>query len=272
MLKTRIITASFLLSGLLAAVFFAPEKLWLILTLLIAMLGLNEWGALVKSGTAGRILSILLSLLLCLITWNNPSLPFAGNAQASLFLLGLASAFWLLVTPLWLLKRISCDNLAAMSLLGVLLMTATWLGMVGLHQIGPWYVMAVIGAVSIADTSAYFFGKKFGKNKLAPDISPGKTKEGVYGALFAITLYGAILYLSVYKHWWIIPALWLVVVLSVMGDLFESMLKRKVGVKDSGNLLPGHGGILDRIDGLLPVLPVIMFFIQLLQFSGLGLE
>lgn len=272
MLKTRIITAFFLIAGLLAAVFLAPESLWQPLTLLIAILALNEWSGLIRLGLNGRILTILLALLLSFILMYGSFAPKANGTLLSLLVLGLASGFWLFIAPLWLLRRITCDHREVMSLLGVLLMISTWIGLIGLHQLSPWLLLAVIATVSIADSAAYFFGKKFGKNKLAPDISPGKTREGVYGALFVITLYGAILYFSELVHWWVIPVLWLLVILSVMGDLFESLLKRKVGMKDSGNLLPGHGGVLDRIDGLLPVLSVTMFFIQLIQLTGIGVN
>jgi phosphatidate cytidylyltransferase len=123
--------------------------------------------------------------------------------------------------------------------------------------------------VSIADSAAYFAGKRFGRHKLAPEISPGKTWEGVAGAVVAITLYGAVLcYLKQYSLW-LIVGLWLIVVLSIMGDLVESLLKRQAGLKDSGQLLPGHGGILDRIDGLIPTLVITLFCIYLPLFTGL---
>jgi phosphatidate cytidylyltransferase len=122
--------------------------------------------------------------------------------------------------------------------------------------------------VWLADSAAYFAGRSFGRHKLAPSISPGKTWEGVAGALLAVTGYG-ISWLSFFNESTplilsdsalgaaaILPVLWILAAFSICGDLFESALKRRAGVKDSGKILPGHGGILDRIDALIPVLPM----------------
>ena len=159
-----------------------------------------------------------------------------------------------------------------MSLVGILLITATWLALVGLREINPWLLLAVLGTVSLADSAAYFAGKRFGRNKLAPNISPGKTWEGVLGALIAVTVYGGFLCFYQQLNLWLIPALWLVVGFSIMGDLLESLMKRQAGLKDSGQLLPGHGGVLDRIDGFVPTLPMVLLFIYGLQFSGLNVH
>ena len=126
--------------------------------------------------------------------------------------------------------------------------------------------------VWLADSAAYFAGKRFGRHKLAPEISPGKTWEGVAGALFATTVYGLVLCNYMHYSRWLILGLWLIVVLSIMGDLFESLMKRQAGVKDSSHLLPGHGGVLDRIDGLMPTLPLVLFYIYFPLFSNLQLH
>jgi phosphatidate cytidylyltransferase len=130
-------------------------------------------------------------------------------------------------------------------------------------------LLGIIATVSIADSAAYFAGKRFGRNKLAPEISPGKTWEGVAGAIVAITLYGVILCFSLNYSFWLIVALWLIVILSIMGDLVESLLKRQAGLKDSSQLLPGHGGVLDRIDGFIPTLAITLFCIYLPLFARL---
>ena len=123
-------------------------------------------------------------------------------------------------------------------------------------------MLCLLATIWIADSAAYFAGKNFGKNKLAPTISPGKTWEGVLGALIAVTAFGAILYIGFnVKTLAIFPALWIVAGFGVIGDLFESMLKRQANIKDSGYLLPGHGGILDRIDGIIPSLPIAILMI-----------
>ena len=127
-------------------------------------------------------------------------------------------------------------------------------------------LLGFIAAIWISDTAAYFTGRKFGKNKLAPSISPGKTWEGVAGALVAVCIYALIWsYLVVDKNQVIlyVPLLLALVILGILGDLFESLMKRQAGVKNSGNILPGHGGILDRIDALTSTLPVAIFVVLL---------
>jgi len=131
-----------------------------------------------------------------------------------------------------------------------------------LLQVNPARLLALLAVVWIADTAAYFAGRRFGQHKLAPTISPGKTWEGVIGAALAVGVYYALL-------WWLIAPRFLgnnfagdlllvsgIAVLSVEGDLFESWMKRRAGLKDSGSILPGHGGVLDRIDGAVAVLPL----------------
>lgn len=119
----------------------------------------------------------------------------------------------------------------------------------------------VLAAIWIADIAAYLIGKRFGKNKLAPNISPGKTWEGVYGAFAAVGLYACLI------SWWqhmtgsFVMLMLMVTVFSVIGDLFESLVKRQANIKDSGDLLPGHGGVLDRIDGVLAALPMVNFIL-----------
>ena len=159
-----------------------------------------------------------------------------------------------------------------MATLGLLLLFATWVALNGLQQISPWLLLAVLATVWLADSAAYFAGKRFGRHKLAPEISPGKTWEGVAGAILASTLYGLALCYFLHISRWLIVGLWLIVVLSIMGDLFESLLKRQAGKKDSSHLLPGHGGVLDRIDGLISTLPLVLFYIYFPVFANLQLH
>ncbi len=138
--------------------------------------------------------------------------------------------------------------------------------MVALRNISPDLLLIIVAVVVIADSAAYFSGRRFGKHKLAPAISPGKTWEGAVGAWLSITVYAILLYFfaSEIIRLQCLPQLlalfWALFGLSVLGDLFESTLKRQAGIKDSGNLLPGHGGILDRIDSLTAVLPAAALF------------
>jgi len=124
----------------------------------------------------------------------------------------------------------------------------------------------ILATIWIADTAAYFSGKHLGRRKLAPSISPGKTWEGVLGALAAVSIFGGVLYYYEHTSLAILPLLWLVAILGVVGDLLESLIKRQVNKKDSGNILPGHGGILDRIDGLIPSLPIAVLMIYLFNY------
>lgn len=273
MLRTRIITAAVLIAGFLIALFMTSTQVWALLTLGITLIGIWEWSNLIKLNKIQMTCLVAVASGLGLFVIYASKTPFASyQLLVVLGLLGIAILFWMLVAPVWLITRNTCKHRLAMSLLGVSLLLATWVGIVGLHDISPWLLLAIIATVSIADSAAYFAGKRFGRHKLAPEISPGKTWEGVAGAIFAITLYGAVLCYVRHHSLWLIVGLWLVVILSIMGDLFESLLKRQAGLKDSGQLLPGHGGVLDRIDGLIPALAVTFFCIYISDLLGLQLH
>jgi phosphatidate cytidylyltransferase len=273
MLKTRIITAVALLAGLLTVVFFASTEVWALITLGIVLLGMVEWSNLIRLQKNQKYFLLLVTLVLgFLIAFMHLTPFYYYQNHVVLAVLAVSSLFWIVVAPLWLITRKTFTNTLVMSVLGLFLIFATWLALVGLHAINPFLLLGAIATVSIADSAAYFAGKKFGRHKLAPEISPGKTWEGVLGALFAVTLYG--IALCYYKQFslWLIVCLWLLVGLSIIGDLVESLLKRKADLKDSGQLLPGHGGILDRIDGLMPTLPITLFFIYLPFLTGFSLH
>ena len=158
--------------------------------------------------------------------------------------------------------------------LGLLLLTAAWQALVSLHQltdIGPQLTLGLLILIWIADSAAYFTGKAFGRRKLAPVLSPGKTLEGMAGALLAAALWGVFMLVMLFSSTSsvIVVALLLsllTAVVSVAGDLFESLVKRRADKKDSGHLLPGHGGIWDRIDSLIASAPV---FVAGLYLSGI---
>jgi phosphatidate cytidylyltransferase len=148
-----------------------------------------------------------------------------------------------------------------------MLIVPLWLALICAKEADPWLLLALLATIWIADSAAYFAGKNFGKHKLAPSISPGKTWEGVAGALIAVTLFGAILYFAFdVKSLAIFPMLWIITGFGVIGDLFESLMKRQANIKDSGDLLPGHGGILDRIDGIIPSLPIAILLIYAFHY------
>jgi len=197
-------------------------------------------------------------LFICFSTYTT----FPNLQEVAMFWGILAAAiFWLVYAPIWLISRMQIKNLLLLALIGWVLIMPVWFAMIGLRRVDPWLLLVIIVAVWIADSAAYFAGKRFGKHKLAPLISPGKTWEGVLGAWLAVSIYGLVLCLVKGYDYWIIVGLWGITVLSVMGDLVESLVKRHAGVKDSGNLVPGHGGVLDRIDGLTSSLPLAAFFI-----------
>jgi phosphatidate cytidylyltransferase len=166
----------------------------------------------------------------------------------------LAGAFWILVAPLWLWRGVSPGHRRLLALAGVPLLVPAGLALVALP---PREVLAVLVLCWVADTAAYFVGVRYGRRKLAPAISPGKTWEGAAGGLAGVLAYALALGLWAGARLdLLLAAAALLAVLSVVGDLFESAAKRQAGVKDSGALLPGHGGVLDRIDSATATLPL----------------
>jgi phosphatidate cytidylyltransferase len=256
-LSTRIATAVPLIAGFLAALFWSPQLVWIGLTGIITVLAAWEW-----AGMAGLIKTprLIYAFSLGLIS---SSLSIFTPELSSLFYPALL--FWLLAPTL--LARGTVFRPAAWHLLiGAIVLIPTHLGMVVLRNINPDLLLIVVGVVVIADSAAYFSGRQFGKHKLCPSISPGKTWEGAIGAGIAMTIYALILYFYAPAHFNLVclpqtlALFWLLFGLSVLGDLFESTLKRQAGIKDSGTLLPGHGGVLDRIDSLTAVLPAATLF------------
>lgn len=264
MLKARFVTAIFLIVGFVAALFFLADLQWAALMLVICVLGAWEWGRLAGFSIVGqRVFSLStlgVGVLLLPDLWPE---KLAATQHYLLFYSVLAAAiFWLVVAPLWLLKHHRETRRFILAAAGMVVLLPAWLALVHLRRVSPMLLLAVMAAVWLADSAAYFSGKNFGRHKLAPLISPGKTWEGVAGAWVAITTYGFALCWMFNLNLWLIVGLWGLMVLSIIGDLFESLLKRQAGFKDSGNILPGHGGVLDRIDGLTSTLPLAVFYIH----------
>ncbi|MCK9200230.1 MAG: phosphatidate cytidylyltransferase [Gallionella sp.] len=265
MLKSRVITAIVLLALLLAALFLLPPMAWALLVVAMVMQGTTEWSHLSKliGRTASLYWWLTLVLMLGLVALD------AYAAETVSFYVHLAiylvsALLWLVVVPTWLMVGWKVERPLAMAAVGWAVLIPTGLAMMDLREAAPspWLLLFVMGLVWVADIAAYFAGRRFGKNKLAPDISPGKTWEGVAGAIFGVSVY-VVLVWSFSPHFStreILPPLlltaWWWVALAVIGDLFESAIKRQAGVKDSGALLPGHGGLLDRIDALTSTLPL----------------
>lgn len=264
-LKSRVITAIVLLALLLAALFLLPPIAWEILVVVMVMQGVAEWSRL--SGLSGRKGTLYWVATLCImltLLWLDHGSDDAQRLSLHLAVYFVSAVLWLLLVPTWLMVGWKVTNPWAMIFVGWAVLIPTGLAMIDLREFdpSPWVLLMIMGLVWIADTGAYFAGRRFGKNKLAPSISPGKTWEGVIGALLCVSLYIVLVWSFspnfVYKE--VLPGLllasWWWVGLAVIGDLFESAIKRQAGVKDSGALLPGHGGLLDRIDALTSTLPL----------------
>ncbi|MDZ4097826.1 MAG: phosphatidate cytidylyltransferase [Methylophilaceae bacterium] len=262
MLKTRVLTSMVLIAGFLTAVFLLPAIYWAFLMLVFISIAFWEWAGMAAFNKPWRIIYVVsIATLGIVVTLADDMAMPVLQPQVMFYSILLAVFFWLILTPAWLIARFEIRQPLMLALIGLVILFPTWLALVSMRDISPWLLLMVMGAVWIADSAAYFTGKRFGKRKLAPKISPGKTWEGVFGAWLAVSIYGLILCISMSLTYWVIVGLLGITVLSIMGDLLESLIKRQAGVKDSGTLLPGHGGILDRIDGLTSSLPLVMFFI-----------
>jgi len=273
LLKYRIITALILIPIVIAALFLLPPLGFAIVTLAVCMLAAWEWGQL--SGFSSRSqrvwLAILCGFLLIAMMLSLPAyrqsvrLPQVESALWA-SLVWWVAAFLLVVTypvsaALWRNSRV------LRLVFGLLTIIPFFWGMVALrqygyaenHHTGAWWLLYVMLLVWGADSGAYLFGKLFGKHKLAPKVSPGKTWEGLIGGLLTSALiswlFGRYVPLNVVPATLLICSV-IAALASVLGDLTESMFKREAGIKDSGSLIPGHGGILDRIDSLTAAVPV----------------
>jgi phosphatidate cytidylyltransferase len=263
MLKNRLITAMILGAVFLGALFFLPNLAWALFLLVFILAGAWEWGGLVGYSRGGKIVFLVTTAAFAALLL--PGLPGMElwNMRLSALLLLNATLFWAVLMPLWLAHRWRIGGRIAPVLVGWLLLLPPWIALLNLRHIGPQLVLVVMLTVALADSAAYFSGKRFGKHKLAPQISPGKTWEGLIGALIAVTLFAGALCLWKNFSLWLVVGFLTIVILSVIGDLFESLIKRHAGKKDSGSILPGHGGVMDRIDGLTSTLPLVAFYVYL---------
>ena len=269
MLSTRILTALALVPLVLAALFLLPPRGLGIALLVVTFIAAREWSQLAAFPVATQRLFIGGILVAGIALLALPAFGFDRGWPTAVVLAGcgLSGLFWLLVAPAWVTQRWPTSGRGPMFVVGWIVLLGGWMALVELQARSPWLVLAAMAIVWIADTAAYFAGRAFGRRKLAPAISPGKTWEGVYGALAAVALY-ALLLLTLAPPTGLASALdapvivasiacaLLITGISVIGDLFESLMKRHAGVKDSGNLLPGHGGVLDRIDALVAAMPL----------------
>lgn len=260
MLRDRVITAIIMAAVFIGILFFCPPLVFTVFIALVTAVAAWEWanlcnltGRLGRAVFAGAVVigAVLLMAMLHWTTWIRLEqilvLSCAWWALALLWVQGYPSS-----AVLWRSRW-------ARMVMGLLVLIPSFLSLVHLRGFpeGHWYVIAVVLLVAAADIGAYFAGRRFGRHKLAPNVSPGKSWEGVIGGLIAVAVIGALFALFRDAKLVVVLAVALPAALvSVVGDLLESMLKRYRGVKDSGRILPGHGGILDRIDGLVAAVPV----------------
>ncbi len=263
MLKQRIITALILVLALGGVLFFMPaEYVWIVLAGVVA-LAAWEWAGLMGVAAGVRIIYGALLFFVCVL--------FHFYLQHwTTAVLGTAAIFWLMIVPVWLRAQWRLANRPLLGmLLGLGLLLATWIAFCLIQSRSSLLLLAVMAIVWVADVAAYFAGRQFGRHKLAPSISPGKTWEGVGGAITGVCMYGALIINAspIGERWQLGVVVTSVLFLaltavSVIGDLFESLLKRQAQIKDSSNLLPGHGGVLDRIDSLISTLLIAALIVH----------
>ena len=283
MLKQRVITAVVLLAILLPALFWRSPEPFLVVTLVLLAAGGWEWGRLNLLGAGANVALGAVTLALCALAWalGWPARP--------------AALPWLAVGAAWVLAGAALMNIGVEGwpriprLLrvagGVLALALAWLAVAQARIIGINFLLSVLVLVWVADVFAYFAGRAFGgrftRRRLAPVISPKKSWEGVWGGLAGVVVLAVGWTLADQAAGASVPSLysrllvlgWPVLLLaalflgamSVVGDLVESLVKRSAGLKDSSQLLPGHGGVLDRVDALLPTLPLAMMLATLAQ-------
>ncbi len=282
MLKQRIITAVLLLAVLLPALFWPASWPFAAVVLVLLAAGAWEWGRLNGLSSAAGLACAAACLGLCLLSWSQ---GWVQRSVPGLWLL--ASAMWVLGGA-WVLRRGVAGWPAIPQAVrlagGVLALWLAWLAVAQARAIGINFLLSVFVLVWVADVAAYFagraFGLKFTQRRLAPAISPGKTWEGVWGGMVAVLVL-ALAWQQGDAAWQadvsslytvladrglglLVLAVLFLVAMSVAGDLIESLVKRSAGAKDSSGLLPGHGGVLDRVDALLPTLPLAMMLHSLM--------
>lgn len=286
MLKTRVITALVILPIILVAVFAFPDWAWGLFTLAIVLVACWEWSRFctldaVSKTTYALVTALMMALVsIAYLRGNAAGIEFDVLKVAAF---ALAALFWLVLVPIWLVRSWRPVSVAWQVLAGWLVILPTWLAFLSLRSISPWLLLSFAAIVWVADIAAYFVGRAFGQHKLAPAISPGKTVEGALGGLAGVALFFLAWRVltantalrneewvrQLHSHGWILFALFiLLAIVSVLGDLFESWMKRGAGLKDSSNLLPGHGGILDRIDALTSTLPLAGLYMWLMARTG----
>ncbi|MBI1965561.1 MAG: phosphatidate cytidylyltransferase [Betaproteobacteria bacterium] len=260
----RLATAAALLAVCVAALFLLPNGWWTAALIPVLLAASWEWGKLGGlSGVSRRIFSavVLASAVLLWQAAPEPAGPAADRRHViDIAVYTLGCAFWVLIAPVWVSGRWQVRAPLVLAVVGWIVLVPAWLALARL-QADPARLIVLLGIVWLADSAAYLAGSAWGRRRLAPAVSPGKTWEGVAGAGAAVAVYYVLLSVFAPGGQWREGASGIalfmgVALMSVVGDLFESWIKRQAGVKDSGSLLPGHGGILDRADSLTSSMPI----------------
>lgn len=268
MLKQRVITA-LILSGLfLTALFYLPIPLFSAFVATAVLVGAWEWANLSGFSLVSQRIAYVVAVAAAILTlgWylelSLLASVFSADINKFRQALLVGCGWWaiaLLLVQGYPSSAILWGHKFFRSAMGIVVLVSTWVAFtyVRSQEQGAWLVLLIVAVVASADIGGYFFGRRWGKHKLALAVSPGKTWEGFAGGVFCNLLLSLLIWLAIGGNYWLL----LIVILpaslvSVLGDLFESMLKRQRGIKDSSALLPGHGGVLDRVDSLTAAAPV----------------
>jgi phosphatidate cytidylyltransferase len=254
MLRERVITALLLAPLVLLVIFWVPHAVTMAALALLVIGAAWEWSAFPRfTQYSARALYVAVVAACIAATW------WFGVQRDEIDRLVHIALLWWVFALIWVAIAPARVNRTTAAGAGLLVLVPAWLALSRLHALGPELLLFLILLVVAADVGAYFAGRSFGRNKLAPRVSPGKTWEGVLGGFVAAAV------MAVIGVWWFgvdaprFAALCIIVVVaSIIGDLTESLFKRHAGLKDSGTLLPGHGGLLDRVDSITAAAPVFL--------------
>ena len=255
MLKQRIVTALILLVFALVWLFFCSDFVFSIISLGVCVIGFYELLEMYKFSVIQKIVALFLIIVIAVAIYGLKC-DFSQELRA------IATIFWCFLVPVILALQPKSFSKIIIVIFGVIIFILAFYALSILKlSLGGWQLLSIMAIAWIADTGAYFVGRNFGQHKLASNISPGKSVEGAIGGgvlvllyLFLLKYFAFVSYLHSYTA--VIKFTLILVIVSVIGDLFESWLKRVAKVKDSGNILPGHGGVFDRIDSLVAVLAI----------------
>ena len=271
MLKQRIITAVVLAALFLWSVFGMPVIWFSLFVGVFVSIAAWEWANIAGLKSAAKVIYVVfIASVMVVIEWLLVGSGFSDLIKPIL----LAAGVWWAIALLWVQgypsSAILWNRTWVECLVGFFVLLPAWLSMTVLRSEpnGAWLVILVVLSVAVADIGAYFFGRKFGRRKLAVEVSPGKSWEGVWGGFACAVIVATVVgYISSEPFWKAYAVMIPASLISVLGDLVESMFKRARGIKDSGTILPGHGGVLDRVDGITAAAPIFTLMLILTEWQ-----